>query len=137
MSTKTAVWTDELYAEMKQAYLARMDELEESDRPKHSAEVVQEIATANGFTVNAFRMKLSRDGAYIKKEAATAASKAAASGEGKTGGSRVSKADAQSELVAALTDGGIATEAIDMAIVEKLTGKAAQHLAGLIRSITK
>lgn len=134
--SKAATWTDELYAEMKQAYLARMEELPEEDRAKHSAEVVQEIAAENGFTVNAFRMKLSRDGVYIKKAPATAASKAA-SGEAKAGGSRTSKADAQAELIAALTDGGVANDAIDMAIVEKLTGKAAQHLAGLIRTITK
>ncbi|QFR57704.1 D3 protein [Serratia phage Slocum] len=130
-----STWTPELYEEMKQSYLARMEELPEEDRAKHSAEVVQEIATDKGFTVNAFRMKLSRDGVYIKKEQAKAK---AATGEGaKSGGSRTSKADAQSELIAALTDGGVANEEIDMAIVEKLTGKASQHLAALIRKITK
>ncbi|QHJ81696.1 MAG: hypothetical protein [Bacteriophage sp.] len=135
MTTKTKpVWTDELFEEMSAAYTARMDELEESDRPKHSAEVVAELAETYGFTTNSFRMKLSQAGLYIKKDAgkASATSEAKASGAG-----RASKADAHSELIAALKDGGVADDEIDMTIVDKLTGKAALHLSALIRKITK
>lgn len=135
MTTKQkAVWTDELFEEMSAAYTSRIEELAEEDRPKHSAEIVAELAEAYGFTTNSFRMKLSKANLYVKKEAG----KAAGTSETKTGGaSRTSKADAHGELVAALTDGGVASDEIDMAVVEKLTGKAALHLAALIRKVTK
>lgn len=127
-------WTDEKFSEMKQEYVARMEELGE-DAPKHSAEVVAEIAAAHGTTPNGFRMKLSKDGSYIKKEAATSSTKAK-SGESK-GGARTSKATAHAELKAALNDGGVSEDDIDSDIIEKLTGKAALHIAELIRKVTK
>lgn len=135
MTTKQkAVWTDELFEEMSAAYIARIEELAEEDRPKQSSEIVAEIAETYGFTNNSFRMKLSKANLYVKKESG----KASATSETKTGGaSRTSKADAHGELVSALTDGGVATDEIDMAVVEKLTGKAALHLSALIRKITK
>ncbi|XAG95892.1 hypothetical protein U7154_000125 [Kononvirus KKP3711] len=127
-------WTDEVFAEMKQEYLSRMEELG-ADAPKHSSEVVAEIAQAYGTSSNGFRMKLSKDGCYVKKEQTASTSKAK-SGESK-GGSRTSKATAHAELKAALTDGGVTDEDIDAEIIEKLTGKAALHLAELIRKVTK
>ncbi len=127
-------WTDEVFAEMKQEYLSRMEELG-ADAPKHSSEVVAEIAQAYGTTNNGFRMKLSKDGCYVKKEATASTSKAK-TGESK-GGARISKATAHAELKAALNDGGVADEDIDSEIVDKLTGKAAMHLAELIRKVTK
>lgn len=128
-------WTDEKFAEMRAEYVSRMDELGE-DAAKHSAEVVAEIALAHGTTNNGFRMKLSKDGCYIKKEQ-TATPKAKAADGKATGGARASKATAHAELVAAFSDAGVVGDELDMDIVEKLTGKAALHLAELIRKITK
>lgn len=136
MSKAAATWNDEIYAEMKQEYLSRMEGLAEEDRPKHSSEVVAEIAEANGFTLNAFRLKLSKEGVYIKKGPATSASKTSEGGA-KTGGTRTSKAEAHKELIAAFTDGGVSAEDVDMSIIDKLTGKAAQHLTALVRQIIK
>lgn len=130
-----AQWTDEVFNEMSAEYLERMEALDEADRPKHSSEVVAELAEKFGFAVNAFRMKLSKAGVYIKKEPG-AKSTSTATGEAKTS-TRVSKADAHAEVVAAFTDGGVAVADIDMSIIEKLTGKAAAHIAVLIRQITK
>lgn len=126
-------WTDEVYAEMEAEYLARMDSLGE-DAPKHSSEVVAEIAATYGTTANGFRMKLSRAGKYVKKEGATASK--SKSSESK-GGARTSKATAHAELKAAFNDAGISEEDIDSEIIDKLTGKAALHLAELIRKVTK
>lgn len=128
-----SVWNDEKFAELSALYVSRMNELDEEDRPKHSGEIVKEIAEANGFSANGFRMKLTSAGLYIKK-GAPESTKA----EGKsTGGARTSKATAHAELVAAFSDGGVNSDELDMAIVEKLTGKAALHLAELVRKITK
>lgn len=134
MTTKEAFkWTDEKYAEMKQEYVSRMDSLG-NDAAKHSSEVVAEIAEAHGATTNGFRIKLSKDGVYVKKEAAPVTK--GKSGESK-GGARTSKATAHAELRAAFTDGGVSEDDIDAEIIDKLTGKAALHLAELIRKVTK
>lgn len=126
-------WTEEKYAEMKQEYVSRMAELGE-DASKHSTEVVAEIAQAHGASSNGFRMKLSKDGAYIKKEAPTSTTKK--TGESK-GGSRTSKATAHAELRAAFADAGVTDSDIDSDIIDKLTGKAALHIAELVRKATK
>lgn len=130
----SSTWTDELFSEMSAKYVARMNELPEEERANESVEVVAEIAKEHGFTPNSFRMKLLQADLYIKKGPAKSSSESKAKG---TGGARTSKATAHAELVAAFTDGGVATDDIDMAIVEKLTGKAAQHLAELVRKVTK
>lgn len=130
-----STWTEDKFAEMSAEYVSRMEELDEADRPSNSIEVVKEIAEKNGFTTNSFRMKLTQAGLYIKKDATAKATK----GEGKaaTGGARTSKATAHAELLAAFSDGGVTEADIDMAIVDKLTGKAALHLADLVRRVTK
>lgn len=127
-------WTEEKFQEMRDEYVARMEELGE-DAAKHSSEVVAEIAAVHGATPNGFRMKLSKDGSYVKKEASASTTKAK-SGESK-GGARTSKAAAHSELKAAFNDAGVSEDDLDAEIIDKLTGKAALHLAELIRKITK
>lgn len=130
----TPTWNDELRAEAVEMYLERIGEFEEADRATNSTEVVKTIADELGFSVNSVRAILQRskteDGedVYIK---ATKAPKATAA---KSGGKKMSKADAQAELVSALQDLG--TEMTDelTEVIEKLTGKAAQALAGAIRS---
>lgn len=137
MTTPSPVkWTDDLFATMSAEYVKRMDELpDDATRAAISMEVVSEIAQKAGVTPNGFRMKLTTAGLYIKKEQAKGAK--AASGEGKSTGARTTKATAHAEFVSAFVDAGLSQDDIDMAIVEKLTGKAASHIAELIRKITK
>ena len=71
-------------------------------------------------------MILTKQGVYIKKDPA-AASPSKASGT-----TRVSKADAQESLVAAIRDAG---GEVDEEIISKLTGKAAQYFTKVIQDI--
>jgi hypothetical protein len=71
-------------------------------------------------------MILTKAGVYIRK---TTASAATSNGSASP---RVSKADAQQELIAALTSAG---QTVDEDIVSKLTGKAAKYFAGVISSV--
>lgn len=68
---------------------------------------------------------------YIKKPAG-ASSTASSGSSGKSGGgtARVSKAEAQKQLTDAIS--AINPELVDAAIIEKLTGKAAQYFTGVI-----
>lgn len=134
--TTPATWTEEIFAEMSAKYVARMEEYGD-DAPKFSSEVVKEIAEEYGLAANGFRLKLSKAGLYVKKEATSSSASKAEGGAAKTGGARTSKAAAQAELLTALSDAGIASDEIDSDIIEKLTGKAAMHLAGIIRKIAK
>ena len=49
-----------------------------------------------------------------------------------TGSTRVSKADAQDALTAALSDAG---QSVDEDVISKLTGKAAQYFTGVITAL--
>lgn len=129
-------WTDELYAEMSSEYVSRINEFPEDERAGVSMEIVNELAKAKGVSPNGFRMKLSKEGVYIKKEAGKA-SKPSSTTEAKSGGARTSKATAHAELRSAFTDAGLEEDFLDEAIIDKLTGKAAAHLAEAIRKITK
>ena len=100
-------------------------------------EIVSEIAQENGVTPNGFRMKLTKAGLYIKKAAGSASKSSASTGEKASGGSRTSKAQAHADLRSAFSDAGLAPDFLDDAIIDKLTGKAAAHLAEAIRAITK
>lgn len=136
MTTPTQ-WTDELFEKMSSEYVARMEQFPEDERPGVSMEIVSEIAQENGVTPNGFRMKLTKAGLYIKKAAGSTAKSSASTGEKSSGGSRTSKAQAHSDLRAAFSDAGLASDFLDDAIIDKLTGKAAAHLAEAIRAITK
>ncbi|CCI88532.1 DNA binding protein [Yersinia phage phiR2-01] len=135
-TTSPTQWTEELFAQMSAEYVAEMEKLPEDERPGASLETVAEIAKKNGLTTNGFRMKLTTAGLYIKK-AAGASKSSAASGEKAAGGSRTSKAQAHSDLRTAFSDAGLAADFLDEAIIDKLTGKAAAHLAEAVRAITK
>lgn len=132
-TAKKATWTDELKEEVVQMYLQRIDEIEEEKRPAMSAEIVTEIAGEMGKTTNSVRAILQRakredsTDVYVKKAQAPKA-KAAASG-----GKKMSKADAQAELLSALQDLGAEVTEDLTAVIEKMTGKAAQTVAGAIR----
>lgn len=128
-------WTDELYAEMSSEYVSRINEFPEDERAGVSMEIVNELAKAKGVSPNGFRMKLSKEGVYVKKEAGKVSKPSTA--EAKSGGARTSKATAHAELRSAFTDAGLEEDFLDEAIIDKLTGKAAAHLAEAIRKITK
>lgn len=136
MTTPTQ-WTDELFEKMSSEYVARMEQFPEDERPGVSMEIVSEIAQENGVTPNGFRMKLTKAGLYIKKAAGSTSKSSASTGEKSSGGSRTSKAQAHADLRAAFSDAGLAPDFLDDAIIDKLTGKAAAHLAEAIRAITK
>ena len=92
--------------------------------PETSVEIVKEIAEDHDESPNGVRMILTKAGVYIKKTTS-----ATSNGNGTP---RVSKAQAQEELTAALTSVG---QIADEDIISKLTGKAAKYFAGVITAI--
>ena len=100
---------------------------EQEPTPENSMEVVKEIAEQLEESPNGVRMILTRAGVYIKKASATKTGKSRTSSTG-----RVSKQVMQDELISALTDAG---QPVDEDIINKLSGKAAQYLAGVIKAI--
>ena len=93
--------------------------------PETSMEVVKEIADELSESPNGVRMILTRAGVYVKKATTKSSSNS-------TGGGRVSKADAQNTLRDAIQDAG---QEVDDSIIDKLTGKAAVYITGIINAI--
>jgi len=114
-------WTDESKAQAIEMY----EKAEPT--PENSMDIVAEIAEELGESVNGVRMILSKAGVYVKKEAAKSGS-SSASKTTKSASTRVSKEDAQAQLIAALEEAG---KTVDNDIISKLTGKAAVYFAGL------
>lgn len=113
-------WDDD-----KKAQAVSMYE-EQDPTPETSMEIVKDIADELDESPNGVRMILTKAGVYVKKSPATNG------GGSSTGGGRVSKQAMQEELIAAITDAG---QAVDNDIIDKLSGKAAQYLAGVITAI--
>ena len=113
-------WTDESKTEAVELYTT------EDPTPETSMEIVKTIADTLGESPNGVRMILTKAGVYVKKAPATSSAKS------NGGGGRVSKADAQQTLKDALSDAG---QEIDGDIIDKLTGKAAVYIAGVINAI--
>jgi len=117
-------WTDE-----RKAQAISMYEKAEPT-PENSMDIVAEIAEDMEESVNGVRMILSKAGVYVKKDPAAPSS----GGQSKTtkttkaASTRVSKEDAQAQLVAAIEAAG---KTVDSDIISKLTGKAAIYFAGL------
>jgi hypothetical protein len=111
-------WTDEQREEAVAAYMAAEPTAE------NSMEIVKVIAEDMDQSPNGVRAILSKDGCYIAK--GKSPSKAG------TTTARVSKADSQAALTAAIEAAG---QVPDDTIISKLTGKAAVHLAEVINSI--
>jgi transposase-like protein len=114
-------WTDESKAQAVELYT------EQSPTPETSMEVVKDIAEQLGESPNGVRMILTRAGVYVKKNPSSGGSTG-----GSTGGGRVSKDAMHQELSSAITDAG---QEADMDIISKLSGKAAQYLAGVINTV--
>lgn len=113
-------WTDEKKEEVVAAYEAA------NPTPETSMEVVKEIADEFEESPNGVRMILIRAGVYIKKDGPSSSAKKS------SGGGRVSKVAAQEALMDAIRDAG---QEVDEEIISKLTGKAAQYLAGVISAL--
>lgn len=111
-------WTDELKQEVIEAYEA----LEPT--PETTMDAVKEVANDFGKTANGVRMILSKAGVYVKKTTATADKKATG-----TGAKRVNKAEAIAELKKAIEAAG---KEVDDDICDRLTGKAAVYITGLL-----
>ena len=117
---KTMAWTDESKTNAVELYTS------EDPTPETSMEIVKTIADTLGESPNGVRMILTKAGVYVKKAPATSSAKS------NGGGGRVSKADAQQTLKDALSDAG---QEIDGDIIDKLTGKAAVYIAGVINAM--
>lgn len=114
-------WDDAKKAQAIEMYQER------EPTPENSMEIVAEIAEELGESPNGVRMILSKAEVYIKKEAG-ASSSGTKSKTTKSGTTRVSKEDAQAQLITAIEAAG---KDVDSDIISKLTGKAAIYFAGL------
>lgn len=111
-------WTDELKQEVIDAYLA------EEPTAETTMEVVKNVATGFNKTPNGVRMVLSKAGVYVKKNPVNAASSGSS-----TGTKRVNKTEAIANFKKAIKAAG---KEVDDDICDRLTGKAAVYLTGLL-----
>lgn len=113
-----ADWTDELKAEVVEAY--------ENANPteENTNDIVVELADNYDKTPNGVRMILIKAGVYVKKTGGTSSGTKASSGT-----TRVSKADAIASLKEAIEK---ANKEVDDDICDRLTGKAAVYFASLL-----
>ena len=119
---RKVAWTDESKTQAIEMYTA------EDPTPETSMEIVKIIADELEESPNGVRMILSKAGVYVKKTPSTTPSST-----GNGGGTRVSKAAAQEDLIAAINDAG---QDVDEDVISKLTGKAAQYFSGVIKALT-
>jgi transposase-like protein len=115
-------WTSELKEEVVAAYEER------NPTPDNSTDIVMELAEEYDKTPNAVRAILVKAGVYVKKAPA-----AKPSNKKEGGSTRVSKADSIQSLKDAISAAGAE---VDDEILDKLTGKAAIYLAGVIATVT-
>lgn len=118
-------WTDELKQKAQDMYLEREPNAE------NTMDIVNEVAEELGMAPNGVRMVLTKAGVYVTK--AAKASKPKAEGAAKTGGTRVNKEGAQAALTEAIEAAG---KDVDADIISKLTGKAAQYFAAIIKDLS-
>jgi len=112
-------WTDESKEMAVEMYTSA------DATPETSMEIVKDIAEELNESPNGVRMILTRAGVYVKKNPSKA------NGNASTGGGRVSKADCHQQLVEAVASVG---GSLDMTIIDKISGKAAKHIAEQITS---
>lgn len=119
-------WTPELKQEVIDAYKKA------EPTPETSMEIVKDLAEQFEKSPNGIRIILSKAGVYKKKAASSTATTTATAAGDKDKPKRISKAEALAELTSAIKDAG---QEVDEEILVKLTGKASQYFAGLLRSI--
>ena len=112
-------WDDAKKAEAVDLYSSQ------EPTPETSMEIVKDVADSLGESPNGVRMILTRAGVYVKKSPTRSSSSSNSTG-------RVSKTDAQNTLRDAIQDAG---QEVDMSIIDKLTGKAAVYITGIINAI--
>lgn len=115
-------WNEELKKQVIEAYKAA------DPTPETSTEIIKDIADEHEQSPNGVRMVLVQAGVYVKKEASSGET-SKKSGSGSEGGKRVSKETSIAALKAAIKAKGAA---VDDEILDKLTGKAAVYLTGVI-----
>ena len=120
--TRRMAWDDDKKAAVIEAYE------NQEPTPENSMEIVKDLADEYNESPNGVRMILCRAGVYVKKTPSTTPSST-----GNGGGTRVSKAAAQEDLIAAINDAG---QDVDEDVISKLTGKAAQYFSGVIKALT-
>ncbi len=98
-----------------------------SPTPETSMEIVKEIAEEVEESPNGVRMILTKAGVYIKKATTSGGS----SGDSGTATKRVSKVAAHAKLTAEIISAG---QEVDADIIDKLSGKAAIYIAGIIQN---
>jgi len=112
-------WTPEFKQEVVDAYLA------ENPTPETTMDIVKSLAERFEKTPNGVRMVLTKSGVYVKKEV----SKASTSTSGGDKPKRVNKAEAIDELKNVIKKLG---KDVDNDICDRLTGKAAVYITGLL-----
>lgn len=112
-------WTPEFKQEVMDAYIER------NPTPETTMDIVKDLAQEYEKTANGVRMVLTKGGVYVKKEV----TKAAASASEGTKSTRVNKAEAIDTLKKVIADAG---KDVDADICDRLTGKAAVYIAGLL-----
>lgn len=114
-------WTDELKADVVKAYEER------SPTPENTMDIVKELATEFEKTPNGVRMVLTRANVYIKKTTASSTS------DSKGKSTRVNKAEAIASLKKVIA---AKQQEVDDDICDRLTGKAAVYILGIIEAIS-
>lgn len=112
-------WTDELKQKVCEAYT------EKNPTQENTMDIVKELAVEYDKTPNGVRMILTKGGVYVKK---TPASSAKATGD-KPASTRVNKAEAIDTLKKTISGAG---KEVDADICDRLTGKAAVYITGLL-----
>jgi transposase-like protein len=114
MTTTPFKWTDELRATAVEEYKNRIGEIAEDERPNHTQEIATEIAVEMGCTLNSLRTILQR----AKNE----------------GSKRRGKAESHADLIAAI-QAMAGEDAVDMEVIDKLTGKAADYVTNVLLTV--
>ena len=112
-------WTVEFKQEVMDAYLAQ------DPTPETTMDIVKDLAEKFEKTPNGVRMVLTKGGVYVKKEGAKTT---AATGD-KPASTRVNKAEAIETLKTLIKSVG---KEVDDDICDRLTGKAAVYITGLL-----
>ena len=99
-------------------------DVERKPTPETTMDIVKELAQKFEKTANGVRMVLTKGGVYVKKEAAKSTSTS-----DKPASTRVNKAEAIDNLKKVIADAG---KEVDADICDRLTGKAAVYIAGLL-----
>lgn len=123
-----STWTEETKQQMIEEYVNVMHTQFDTDeaRSMGTPEVISQLSTKYGHSVNGVRTTLVRAGVYFK--AIKTASKPATTGG--AGGARINKAEAIQDLKNKIA--AIDSDLIDDSILEKLTGKAAVYFSNIL-----